>query len=132
MFPAAILGVGMFFVPETPRFLMMKGKFEQAEETLCRIRKLPESHEYLQWEFKQTRAQVEAEALVRGNDTTWDLLKQLKKSKGHRKRLILGLAILFFKTFSGVQAVNYNSPRIFQVGFLSSCVLKVWRGESTP
>jgi MFS family permease len=46
---------------------------------------------------------------------------QLFRSKGHRKRLLLGLALLFFKTFSGVQAVNYYSPRIFQqLGFVGT------------
>ncbi|ORY76871.1 and other transporter-domain-containing protein [Leucosporidium creatinivorum] len=118
LFPAALLGIGMFFVPETPRFLMMQGKHDQAEATLCRIRKLPLEHEYLQWELKQTRAQVEAEALVRGDDSLWDVAKALFRSPGHRKRLLLGLGLLFFKTFSGVQAVNYYSPRIFQqLGF---------------
>lgn len=85
---------------------------------LSRIRKLPRDHPYLQWELAQTRAQVEAENLVRGNDKPIQLVKQLFQSKGHRYRLVLGLGLLFFKTFSGVQAVNYFSPRIFeQLGF---------------
>jgi MFS family permease len=46
------------------------------------------------------------------------LVKQLFVSKGHRTRLFLGMGLLFFKTFSGVQAVNYYSPIIFeQLGF---------------
>lgn len=41
LFPAAILGVAMFFIPETPRFLMSKGRYVEAATNLCRIRKLP-------------------------------------------------------------------------------------------
>lgn len=97
---------------------MSKGKFEEAERVLCRLRKLPIDHEYLQWEYKQTRAQVEAEALVRGNDTDLQIAGQLFRSPGHRYRVLLGMGLIFFKTFSGVQAVNYNSPKIFeQLGF---------------
>ncbi|SDA01398.1 BZ3500_MvSof-1268-A1-R1_Chr10-1g02626 [Microbotryum saponariae] len=116
--PAALLGLGMFFLPETPRFLMDKGRFDEAEAVLVRLRRLPRDHEYLQWELTQTRAQAEAEKMIRGDDTTFDLIKQLFRSRGHSYRLFLAMSLLFFKTFSGVQAVNYYSPRIFeQLGF---------------
>jgi len=118
LFPAALLAVGMLFVPETPRFLMSKGNYEQAEKNLCLLRGLPVDHEYMQWELTQNREAAEAENLVRGDTGYWTLTKELFKSKGHRTRLGLGLALLFFKTFSGVQAVNYYSPIIFeQLGF---------------
>ncbi|KAJ7263057.1 hypothetical protein C8J57DRAFT_1719247 [Mycena rebaudengoi] len=118
LFPAAILFVGMFFIPETPRWLITKGRSEEAEKNLSYIRKLPIEHEYLRYELEQTRQQVDAENLVRGDDGPLDLVKQLFRAKGHRNRLLLGMALIFFKTFSGVQAVNYYSPRIFeQLGF---------------
>ncbi|KAM0790229.1 hypothetical protein ACM66B_005541 [Microbotryomycetes sp. NB124-2] len=117
-FPAAILGIAMFFVPETPRFLMFKGKHEEAQRVLVKLRNLPLEHPYLQWELKQTQAQVEAEELVRNGDNEWTLVKQLFKSRGHRYRTLLGMGLIMLKTFSGVQAVNYYSPRIFkQLGF---------------
>ncbi|KAK4050195.1 hypothetical protein OIO90_005177 [Microbotryomycetes sp. JL221] len=117
-FPAVILGIAMFFVPETPRFLMSKGKHEQAQKVLCKLRRLPAEHPYLQWEFKQTQAQVEAEELVRNGDNEIQLAKALFKSRGHRYRTFLGMGLIMLKTFSGVQAVNYYSPRIFkQLGF---------------
>lgn len=155
----------MFFLPESPRYLMAKGKFDEAEKILSRVRKLSPDHEYLQWEIAQTRAQVEAENAIRGDTNELGLMKQLFQAKGHRTRLFLGvrsmslslhlflcsslsisvfllsllpshpcatsivldadfassrlqMALIFFKTFSGVQAVNYYSPRIFeQLGF---------------
>ena len=46
------------------------------------------------------------------------IAKELFIIHTHRKRLLFGLALIFFKTFSGVQAVNYYSPIIFeQLGF---------------
>ncbi|KAH8832407.1 general substrate transporter [Flagelloscypha sp. PMI_526] len=118
LFPAAIMLVGMFFIPETPRFLMMKKREDEAAQVLSRLRKLPQDHEYLKWELAQIQEQLELEESARGKVSTVGLFKQLFQSRDHRKRLGLGLCLIFFKTFSGVQAVNYYSPRIFQqLGF---------------
>ena len=54
-------------------------RYDEAERVLIRLRKLPVEHEYLQWELKQTRAQVEAENLVRGDDTLWDVTKAVRR-----------------------------------------------------
>lgn len=79
---------------------------------------MPEDHPYIQYEFRATKEQVEAEKLVRGDVGLWGLTKDLVKSRGHRTRVLLGIGLIFFKTFSGVQAVNYYSPIIFeQLGF---------------
>ena len=53
-----------------------------------------------------TKEQVETEKLIRGDVGLWQLTKDLFKSAGHRKRVLLGIGLIFFKTFSGVQAVN--------------------------
>lgn len=97
---------------------MSKGRYDDALKSLVNIRRLPADHDYIQYEIKMTHDSVETERAVRGDSTLWGLVKELASSKGHRKRVGLGLALIFFKTFSGVQAVNYYSPRIFkQLGF---------------
>ena len=79
---------------------------------------MPADHPYIQYEYRVTKEQVEAEKLVRGDVGLWGLTKDLLKSPGHRYRTLLGMGLIFFKTFSGVQAVNYYSPIIFeQLGF---------------
>lgn len=79
---------------------------------------MPEDHAYIQDELRLTREQVEAENLIRGDVSLWGLFKELLRSPGHRKRVMLGMGLIFFKTFSGIQAVNYYSPIIFeQLGF---------------
>lgn len=108
-------------MPESPRWLMSKSRYDDSVKALCNIRRLPADHPYIAYEVKMTHDSVEAERAVRGDATLWGLVKELASSKGHRKRVGLGLALIFFKTFSGVQAVNYYSPRIFKVS--SVCLL---------
>lgn len=56
---------------------------------------------------------MESEDLIRGNASTWSLLKELARSKGHRTRLILGLVLL-------VSAVRYRYPVVILIGEPSS------------
>lgn len=117
-FPSALLFIGCFFVPESPRWLILKGRPEQASKNLSRIRCLPEDHVYIQWELRTTQAQVDEERAVMGDAGLWKVFKELCTSRGHAKRVMFGFILIMFKTFSGVQAVNYYSPIIFeQLGF---------------
>src|SRR5882724_9220766 len=40
--PALVFGIGMFFLPETPRWLIRRGHHEVARRVLVRIRELPD------------------------------------------------------------------------------------------
>ncbi|KAH8926571.1 general substrate transporter [Atractiella rhizophila] len=120
-FPAVILGIGLFLCPETPRWLITKGRDEKALKNLCRLRRLPPSDRYIEYEFSQTKLEVEAEKRLRGETTLLKMLKELFRTKGLRNRVFLGMTLIGIKTFSGVQAVNYYSPIIFeQLGFQGS------------
>jgi hypothetical protein len=75
-------------------------------KNLCYLRRLPESDSYIQYEFKQTKEQVETEKAVRGEASILRLVKELFKLKSPRKRVLLGLTIIGFKSFSGINAIN--------------------------
>ena len=56
--------------------------------------------------------------MLHGEDTLWTSLKALATARGHRNRQLIGMGLIMFKTFSGIQAVNYYSPQIFEsLGF---------------
>ena len=75
-------------------------------KNLCYLRRLPEDHSYIQYEFNQTKEQVEAEKAVRGEASIWRLVKELFTIKSPRRRVTLGLIIIGFKSFSGINAIN--------------------------
>lgn len=106
VFPAAILLVVLPFLPESPRWLITKGRYEQAMKNLCFLRRLPEDHAYIRYEFNQTKDQAETEQAVRGNASFLSLFKETFKIRSARRRLFLGFIIIGFKSFSGINAIN--------------------------
>lgn len=102
--PALLLFIGMLFLPETPRWMVLKGFINQAKETLIKIRNPLDVNtelKYIQQSF----------SLKQGN---W---RQLF-SKKVRPVLIIGLGLGIFQQFFGINTVMYYGPTIFKaVGF---------------
>ena len=61
---AIILGVGLFFLPESPRYFVKKGKIEDATRSLASLRGQPIESEYIQDELAEIIANHEYELSV--------------------------------------------------------------------
>jgi hypothetical protein len=59
LIPSALLFFGSFWLHESPRWLMSKGKREQAVKNLCWIRKLNEDDLYIKEEMYAIDANIE-------------------------------------------------------------------------
>jgi len=62
--PAIILGTGLFFLPESPRYFVIKGRLEEAAGVLSRVRGQPQDSEYIQQELAEIVANHEYEMSV--------------------------------------------------------------------
>ena len=101
--PAIILLVGMFFLPETPRFLFNKGREADARRILQRI----EDPEMVEVSLRKMKEDVERD---RENKTSSkEILKPWLRSA-----LIIGIGVMFFQQFVGINTVIYYSPEIFE------------------
>lgn len=102
--PAAIFLVSLFMVPESPRWLLLKGKEEKAKAILIKIDG-PEA------------AANEIKAFKEQDDSDDTSLKELFKPV-YRKALWIGLLLPFLSQVCGINAVIYYGPRILeQAGF---------------
>ena len=101
VFPATILLTGMFFLPETPRWLMQKGREKESRDVLERI----ESADVFEQELNQIKVEIE-----KSRDTaSWRELLQ----PWMRTPLFIAITIMFFQQFVGINTVIYYSPKIF-------------------
>jgi SP family galactose:H+ symporter-like MFS transporter len=106
--PAAIFALGMIYLPESPRWLAMKGHRDKAREVLVRIR---------------GTSDVEAEM-----DEVESTIGEIKESgkisellaPALRPALIVGIGLAVFQQVTGINTVIYYAPIILQSAGISS------------
>lgn len=100
--PGLLLGIGMLFMPETPRWLAERGQNELARKVLRKIRGNPDVSAEMK-EIEETLVAAEE----RGR---WsDLL-----SPAVRPALIIGVGLAIFQQVTGINTVIYYAPTIIQ------------------
>ncbi|MBS7562923.1 sugar porter family MFS transporter [Mucilaginibacter sp. Bleaf8] len=108
--PAAVFLVSLFLVPESPRWLLLKGEEQRAKLILTRI-------------DGPLAATQEVEAFKAQADNDDTSLKELFKPV-YRKALWIGLLLPFLSQVCGINAVIYYGPRILeQAGFTLNSAL---------
>ncbi|KAG4432482.1 hypothetical protein IFR05_012022 [Cadophora sp. M221] len=113
LIPSGLLLIGAFWLRESPRWLMTKGKREQAIKNLCWIRSLPEDDIYIQEEIYAIDANIEGQ-MAAGGLGFWQPFKLLASSRKIQWRFFLGGSLFFWQNTSGINAINYYSPTIFK------------------
>lgn len=99
--PAVVLFIGMFFLPETPRWLMSKGREEEGEAVLRRV----EDPSLIE----DSMAAMRRDMAIDADQASW---KEIFKP-WLRNALIIATGIMFFQQFVGINTVIYYSPKIF-------------------
>lgn len=123
LIPGILLFLGMFWCPESPRWMARQDNFELAQRVLIKLRNLPSSHSYVRWEVAEIRAQVEHRSTSRlSRRAQFQKLLQ----QGTRNRLGIGMALMFLQSFTGTNVLTYYSPRIFETLGVPSTSLKLF------
>ena len=108
LIPALILGIGMFSLPESPRWLFEHGRSDKAREVLGRSRSPEEVDQELQ-EMQDIKNQE-------GNQERVSYAELLAPFV--RPALIIGIGLAIFQQITGINTVIYYAPTILQgVGF---------------
>lgn len=105
--PAILFFLIIFFIPESPRWLILRGKEARG---LGILKKIYLSIEDAVFQMNETKAVILSESR-----SEWTLLLQ----PGIMKAVIIGVCIAMLGQFMGVNAVLYYGPSIFENAGLS-------------
>ena len=107
-FVTVLFLVIVFFIPESPRWLIVKGKDNDALKVFQRLKSTAEG---VQEEYNLTKSSIAGEV-----KSEWKTLLE----PGIRKAVFYGSAIAILGQFMGVNAVLYYGPDIFADAGLAS------------
>lgn len=106
--PALLFFIVIFFIPESPRWLILRNRTERAHAVL--------EHIYRSSETADGEIATIRDAEKAAPKSEWRSLT----SPGMRRALLIGVAIAMLGQFMGVNAVLYYGPTIFEDAGLSS------------
>lgn len=113
LIPSAIFWALCFTVPESPRFLLAKGKIDKARANLAYLRNLPQDHPYSVHEIELMNTSIEENFAETGKGFLGPL-KALFFTKKLAYRLLLSVSLFMMQNGFGINAVTYYSPTIFK------------------
>jgi hypothetical protein len=102
-----------WFVPETPRYLVMSGKHEEALKNLCKLRQLPADHPFVQDELLDVTEQLEREQEATMGTSRWGKFRELVMIPANRYRFMLGIMSQILGQWSGASAITIYAVDFF-------------------
>lgn len=113
VFPAAAFFLLAFFIPESPRWLFLKGRLEKAKEVLSHIGGP---------QYALTEIQTLTGSSVSSTESSGKL--KLLFSRPYRRVLLLGIVVAVFQQWCGTNVIFNYAQEIFQsAGFALGDVL---------
>ncbi|KAH8790599.1 general substrate transporter [Hyaloscypha finlandica] len=109
---ALVLAIGLVFLPESPRYFVKKGRFEEAAKALASVRGQPIDSEYIQDELAEIVANFEYEQSVIPQTSyiggwTNCFSGSLSDGSSNLRRSILGIMMQMMQQLTGINFIFY-------------------------
>jgi sugar porter (SP) family MFS transporter len=111
--PAGLLTLGGILLPETPNSLVQRGKLEQGRKVLRKIRGIE-------------NVDAEFEDLILAAEESKRIINPFRNLmlRRNRPQLVIAFIMQFFQQFTGINAIMFYAPVLFQtLGFQSDASL---------
>jgi len=108
--PGLMLFTGMFFLPETPRWLISKGRYDEGSNVLKRV----EDPDLYDTSLNKLKEEISNDEQNRSRE------KQIF-TPSLKYPLIIGIGIMILTEFTGIDTIVYYTPKIFKIaGYISN------------
>lgn len=136
--PSVIFWALCFILPESPRFLVSKGKIDAAKTNLSSLRLLPMDHPYLVQELDNINKSIQDSINATGRGF-FAPIRALFCTKKLLYRLLLSTSLFMMQNGFGINAITYYSPTIFKslgvqganAGLLSTGIFGLLKGAAS-
>ncbi|KAL3853167.1 hypothetical protein ACJMK2_016732 [Sinanodonta woodiana] len=123
--PSAIQYVGFLFLPESPRWLIKKGRNDRAKKVLMKIRGTKDVKKELEEVNFSFRRQEE------GTDGSGLNIMRVLKTPTVRRALVVGCGLQLFQQLSGINTVMYYSATIIKMSGIQKQSDAIWLAAGT-
>jgi MFS family permease len=115
---AIILGTGLLFLPESPRYFVKKGRIDDAARALSNVRGQPLQSEYIQDELAEIIANNEYELSVVPQGSylsSWTNCFQgsLAHGSSNIRRTLMGIGLQMMQQLTGINFIFYYGVVFF-------------------
>lgn len=112
--PAAVMFLGVLFLPESPRWLFLKGYKDRAIGVFRRMH-LPTD------DINREVVEIEESLRVKQNG-----FRMFLENSDFRRAIGLGIGLQIIQQLTGINVVMYYAPRIFDIAGFSSTEQQLW------
>ncbi|KAI9831471.1 MAG: hypothetical protein M1819_005070 [Sarea resinae] len=106
---AGILGIGILFFPESPRYAFRNGRIDEARKTMAGVYGVPENHRQVHIEMREIQEKLDTEQI--GGEHKW---YEIFTGPRMLYRTMLGIGLQALQQLTGANFFFYYGATIFQ------------------
>ncbi|TVY79603.1 Hexose transporter 2 [Fusarium oxysporum f. sp. cubense] len=107
-----VLGIGILFLPDTPRFDYRNGKVDRARETLCKVYGATPNHWAIHTQMEEIESKLRAESHIKQSPV--QEFVNMWKAPRMAYRIFIGMSLQMFQQLTGANYFFYYGTTIFQ------------------
>ncbi|KAL2783901.1 general substrate transporter [Aspergillus keveii] len=112
-----ILGIGIIFFPESPRYDYRHGRIDKAKDTMAKLYGVPQTHRVIVQELAEIKDQLEAESAAKRG---FQGFIEMFQGPRMRYRIILGVTLQALQQLTGANYFFYYGTVIFRGAGISN------------
>jgi MFS transporter, SP family, galactose:H+ symporter len=112
--PAAVMFVGVYFLPESPRWLFLKGFQEKAKDVFRKLK------------LDEVEIEAEVQEIEDSVKVKQDGFSLLRNNPNFRRAIGLGIGLQIIQQLTGINVIMYYAPRIFGMAGFEDTNEQMW------